>query len=88
MSLLDETTRVSLPLALAAVGGMATLAAAAGFVGEALSEHGRRLAALEANRAGHAERDIEIISRLSRIEARLDGLVGARAAAAPEGSAR
>ena len=81
MSMLDETTRVSLPLAVGALGAMATLAAAAGYVGEALSDHGRRLAAIEATRAGHAERDIEIISRLTRIEARLDGLSRTRAAA-------
>jgi hypothetical protein len=75
MSALDVTTRISLRLALCAVGAIAAAGAGAGYIRQALADHDRRIAAVETWHAESGQRDMEIISRLARIETRLDALL-------------
>ena len=46
MSLVDETTRISLPLAAAALCVIATLGAGTGYAGQVIATHDRQLASL------------------------------------------
>jgi hypothetical protein len=46
MSLVDETTRISLPLAAAALCVIATLGAGAGYAGQVIADHDRQLASV------------------------------------------
>ena len=72
MSLVDETTRISLPLAAAALCVIATLGAGAGYAGQVIAAHDRQLASLADALSAMAEHDREMLSRLARIEVRLD----------------
>ena len=72
MSLVDETTRISLPLAAAAVCVIATLGAGAGYAGQVIADHDRQLASVTDALSALGEHDREILSRLARIEVRLD----------------
>ena len=72
MSLVDETTRISLPLAAAAFAVIATLGAGAGYAGQVIADHDRQLAAVAEALLAISEHDREMLSRLARIEVRLD----------------
>ena len=72
MSLVDETTRISLPLAAAAFSVIATLGAGVGYAGQVIADHDRQLATLAEALSAMAEHDREMLSRLARIEVRLD----------------
>ena len=72
MSLVDETTRISLPLAAAAFAVIATLGAGVGYAGQVIADHDRQLAAVAEALLAISEHDREMLSRLARIEVRLD----------------
>ena len=72
MSLVDETTRISLPLAAAAFSVIATLGAGVGYAGQVIADHDRQLATVAEALSAMAEHDREMLSRLARIEVRLD----------------
>lgn len=72
MSLVDETTRISLPLAAAVFSVIATLGAGVGYAGQVIADHDRQLAAVAEALSAISEHDREMLSRLARIEVRLD----------------
>ena len=72
MSLVDETTRISLPLAAAAFAVIATLGAGAGYAGQVIADHDRQWVAVAEALSAISDHDREMLSRLARIEVRLD----------------